>query len=108
MQCCRVAWRQHGGLSGDRGRNPVLGIPGNADQQISAAVPEESGAGIAVRVEDASEKRLARAFQCLLFEGRYRDAARKWATLFAQYDSGVLFREFLRDVLPAQDKPERS
>ena len=35
---------------------PVLGIPSNADQQLSTAVLEESGAGLGVRVEEASAK----------------------------------------------------
>lgn len=78
---------------------PVLGIPSNADQQLSTALLEESGAGLGVRVEEASEKRLRAALEELLFQPRYRAAAQKWAGVYARYDSGVLFREFVAEVL---------
>jgi len=78
---------------------PVLGIPSNADQQLSTAVLEENGAGLGVRVEEASEKRLSRALESLLFEPHYRLAAKQWAEVFGRYDSGALFREFLRQTL---------
>jgi len=80
---------------------PVLGIPGNADQHVSTAVLEESGAGLGVRVEEASEKRLRAALERLLFQPQYRAAARKWAGIYARYDSGVLFRQFVAEVLSA-------
>ena len=51
---------------------PVLGIPSNADQQLSAAVLGESGAGLGVRVEEASEKRLSAALEQLLSAPQYR------------------------------------
>lgn len=78
---------------------PVLGIPSNADQQLSAAVLEESGAGLGVRIEDASEKRLGDAMERLLFQPKYRAEAQKWARVFARYDSGALFRQFVSEVL---------
>jgi UDP:flavonoid glycosyltransferase YjiC (YdhE family) len=78
---------------------PVLGIPSNADQQLSTAVLEESGAGLGVRVEEASERRLLQALKSLLFDPRYRRSAQQWATVYSRYDSGVLFGEFLSDTL---------
>lgn len=78
---------------------PALGIPSNADQHLSTAVLEESGAGLGVRVEYASEKRLRAALERLLFQPQYRAAARKWAGVYARYDSGALFREFVADAL---------
>jgi UDP:flavonoid glycosyltransferase YjiC (YdhE family) len=78
---------------------PVLGIPGNADQHLSTAVLEESGAGLGVRVEEASEQRLESALEKLLSQPQYRAAARKWAGVYARYDSGGLFRKFVADVL---------
>ena len=77
---------------------PVLGIPSNADQHVSTALLEESGAGLGVRVEEASEKRLRAALEKLLFQPQYRAAAQKWAGVYARYDSGVLFREFVAEV----------
>ncbi len=93
----------HGGSSGFypaiAAGTPVLGIPGNADQQLATATLEESGAGTRVRVEEASEKPILRSLEKLLFEPRYREAARRWSTVYARYDSGVLFRQFLSKVL---------
>jgi UDP:flavonoid glycosyltransferase YjiC (YdhE family) len=78
---------------------PVLGIPSNADQQLSTAVLEESGAGLGVRVEEASERRLSRALKKLLFDPQYHRSAQQWATVYSRYDSGVMFGQFLSDTL---------
>jgi len=78
---------------------PVLGIPSNADQQLSTAVLEESGAGLGVRVEEASQSRLLRALEKLLFDPPYRRSAQEWATVFSRYDSGAMFRNFLCETL---------
>ncbi|MDR3702208.1 MAG: glycosyltransferase [Candidatus Sulfopaludibacter sp.] len=78
---------------------PVLGIPANADQQLATAVLEESGAGLGVRADEASEKRLSNALEKLLFAPQYREAARKWAPVFRRYDSGALFRRFVSETL---------
>ena len=61
---------------------PVLGIPSNADQQLSTAVLEESGAGLGVRVEEASERRLSQALKKLLFDPQYHRSAQQWATVY--------------------------
>ena len=78
---------------------PVLAIPSNADMHLSTFFLEESGAGTGVRVEEATEKRLQQALEKLLAEPRYRDAAKRWATVYARYDSGVLFRQFISETL---------
>ena len=78
---------------------PVLGIPSNADQHLSTAVLAENGAGLGVRVEEASEQRLHRALERLLFEPQFQRSASNWAAIFARYDSGALFRDFLSQVL---------
>jgi len=78
---------------------PVLGIPSNADQQLSTAVLKESGAGLGVRVEEASEKRLLQALKRLLFDPQYRRAAQQWASVYSRYDSGAMFGEFLSEAL---------
>jgi UDP:flavonoid glycosyltransferase YjiC (YdhE family) len=62
-------------------------------------VLEESGAGLGVRVEEASQGRLFRALEKLLFDPQYRRSAQQWATVFSRYDSGVLFRTFLAETL---------
>jgi UDP:flavonoid glycosyltransferase YjiC (YdhE family) len=78
---------------------PVLGIPSNADQHLSTAVLEENGAGLGVRVEEASSRRLLHALERLLFDPQYRQTAQQWATVYSRYDSGALFRKFLDETL---------
>ena len=78
---------------------PVLGIPSNADQQLSTAFLKDSGAGLGVRVEEVSVRRLQRTLERLLFERQFREAAKRWQSVYARYDSGVLFREFLGKAL---------
>jgi UDP:flavonoid glycosyltransferase YjiC (YdhE family) len=94
----------HGGSSSSypsiAAGTPVLGIPSNADQHLSTDVLVESGAGLGVRSEDASEEPLRNALERLLHEPQYRAMAQKWADVFGRYDSGVLFREFVAEVLP--------
>jgi UDP:flavonoid glycosyltransferase YjiC (YdhE family) len=80
---------------------PVLGIPSNADQHLSTAVLEESGAGLGVRVEEASQSRLLGALERLLFDPQYRLAAKRWAAVFDRYESGALFRKFVDEALSA-------
>ena len=92
----------HGGSPGvnpamSAGR-PVLGIPSNADQHLSTAVLEENGAGLGVRVEEASEKRLLSSLERLLFDPQYALSARHWADVYARYDSGAMFQTFLARV----------
>ncbi len=93
----------HGGSTGFypaiAAGTPVLAIPSNADQQLASAVLEESNAGIKVRVEEASEKRILKSLEQLLFDPQFREAAHWWSTVYARYDSGALFREFLSKVL---------
>ncbi len=74
---------------------PVLGVPSNADQQISAAVLASSGAGLSLRVEEASERRLVESIETILSDRRFSDAAMLWKNVFATTDSKALFQEFL-------------
>jgi UDP:flavonoid glycosyltransferase YjiC (YdhE family) len=85
---------------------PVLGIPSNADQHMSTAVLEDSGAGLGVRVEEASETRLRESLEKLLMDPKYRQRAGEWASIYARYDSGDLFREFVRNTLGEDERPQ--
>ncbi|HMC57879.1 MAG TPA: nucleotide disphospho-sugar-binding domain-containing protein [Candidatus Solibacter sp.] len=99
----------HGGSTGVypaiAAGTPVLGIPSNADQQLSVAVLAESGAGLGVRVEEASQKRLLDALDRLLSEPQYGLAAKQWAAVFDRYDSGALFRRFVDEALSVTPCP---
>lgn len=95
----------HGGSSGFypalAAGTPVLAIPSNADQQMAAAVLAESGAGLSVRVEEASPRRLKSALEALLLPdpSPFGGEARRWAGVFARYDTPALFRSFVFNVL---------
>ena len=78
---------------------PVLAIPSNADQHLSTAVLEENGAGLGVRVEEASARNLHAALSKLFFDPRFKDSAKTWGTLFQQHASKNVFQQFL-NVLP--------
>lgn len=78
---------------------PVLGIPSNADQQLSTAVLEENGAGLGVRVEEASSSRLRQALERLLYDPKFRQSAQQWAEVYRRYDSPTMFRRFLAETL---------
>ena len=99
---CKVVV-SHGGSGGlypaMASGTPVLGIPSNADQQISTAVLEENGAGVGVRVEEASEDRLQKALKLLLFNLHFRENAQSWKAVYARYHTGDLFASFLKSVL---------
>ena len=93
----------HGGSSGlypaIAAGTPVLGIPSNADQQLSTAVLEESGAGLGIRVEEASESRLAAALQRLLSESEFRITAQQWKPKFCNYATTRQFGLFMQKAL---------
>jgi UDP:flavonoid glycosyltransferase YjiC (YdhE family) len=74
---------------------PVLAIPSNADQHLSTAVLVENGAGLRVRVEEASEENLFMASQRIIFEPDFRETANRWGHIF-QVDEGLQrFEQFL-------------
>jgi UDP:flavonoid glycosyltransferase YjiC (YdhE family) len=79
---------------------PVLGVPANADNHLSTAALVESGAGLGIRVEEASSAKLHRALSDLLEDPRFTQSAQKWAQIYARYDSPTLFRGFLDEILP--------
>ena len=102
---CRVVV-SHGGSGGlypaMAAGTPVLGIPSNADQQLSTAVLQDNGAGLGVRVEEASEPRLRQALEKLLFEPEYHASAQRWAAIFARYQSRDLFQQFLEQAFEGE------
>jgi UDP:flavonoid glycosyltransferase YjiC (YdhE family) len=77
---------------------PVLAIPSNADQQLSTAVLHENGAGLGVRVEEATRKVLYSALLRILSEASYTRAAEGWAAVFQRDAARNRFHEFLKCV----------
>jgi len=78
---------------------PVLGIPSNGDQHMSTAFLEHAGAGLGVRVEEATEGRLFAALERLLNEKGFGERARYWKGVYGRYESGRMFAGFLGSVL---------
>ena len=62
---------------------PVLGIPRNADQHMSTAILEESGAGLVSGVEEASESACCNRSSKLLYRAAVQpERAQEWATVY--------------------------
>jgi UDP:flavonoid glycosyltransferase YjiC (YdhE family) len=84
---------------------PVLAIPSNADQQLSTAVLEENRAGLGVRVEEASARRLHAALQRILSENSFTKAAKGWSLIFQQHAGEDQFQQFLNLALSPSRRP---
>jgi UDP:flavonoid glycosyltransferase YjiC (YdhE family) len=76
---------------------PTLAIPNNIDNHLSSALLNRSGAGLCVRVEDASVKTLRRALERLLFEKSFKQAAAKWPAIMGRYNTKEIFPDILRN-----------
>jgi UDP:flavonoid glycosyltransferase YjiC (YdhE family) len=78
---------------------PVLAIPSNADQHLSTMVLVEHGAGLGIRVEEASGERLFSVLQRIIFEPAFKEAVTYLKTIFQQ-DRGIdRFKQLLK-VIP--------
>jgi UDP:flavonoid glycosyltransferase YjiC (YdhE family) len=77
----------------------VLAIPSNADQHLSTAILVESGAGLGLRVEEASPKRLQAALGKMISDPRFGVAAKHWGEIFQQDASQDRFPQFLNVTL---------
>jgi UDP:flavonoid glycosyltransferase YjiC (YdhE family) len=84
---------------------PMLAIPSNADQHLSTALLEENGAGLGVRVEEATAERLHAALLKILSEASFNKAAESWATIFQQDAARNRFREFLKFTFQRERGP---
>jgi UDP:flavonoid glycosyltransferase YjiC (YdhE family) len=97
-QCAAIV--SHGGVGAVypalSAGTPVLAIPSNIDMHLSAALLEESGAGLQLRVEHASPERLRHRLDRLLSEAGFKEAAARWRKTLAHYDTKVLFPNLLR------------
>jgi UDP:flavonoid glycosyltransferase YjiC (YdhE family) len=104
-RCAAVV--SHGGSSGvypSLGAGaPVLAIPGNIDTHLASAVLEASGAGLSIRVEEASVERLREGLSRVLSEARFRLAAEKWRTALRAHDTRTIFPDLLRQWFAAQE-----
>lgn len=99
---CRLVV-SHGGSSGYypalAAGTPVLGIPSNADQQISAEVLAASQAGLRVRVEEATAQRLGWAIDTMLTSPQFSQAATRWKGEISRSSTPRLFGTLLNEVV---------
>ena len=78
---------------------PMLAIPSNFDMHLSANLLEKSGAGLSVRVEQASVPTLRTALDRLIREPKFRVKASQLAEAIARYDAPRLFAGFVDNWL---------
>ena len=76
---------------------PMLAIPGNIDNHLSADLLQRSGAGLQVRVEYATPQRLRSAIRRLLVEHSFKESALGWAAKIARYDTATIFPRILNE-----------
>jgi UDP:flavonoid glycosyltransferase YjiC (YdhE family) len=89
---------------------PLLAIPSNIDNHLSAAILADHGAGLSVRVESASTKNLLRAMKMLLSDPHFKSRALDCAANFRRHETSTAFpklisewfakREALRHCMP--------
>lgn len=77
---------------------PVLAIPSNADQHLSTEALIRNGAGVGIRAEEASWRRLKYAMESILHNQQFHRRAQEWRQIYSRYDSASLFGNFLRSV----------
>jgi UDP:flavonoid glycosyltransferase YjiC (YdhE family) len=82
---------------------PVLAIPGNIDNHLSADLLQRSGAGLQVRVEYATPQRVRSAFSRLIAEHSFKASASKWAATLAGYDTKTIFPRILNEWFAARN-----
>src|SRR6185369_711318 len=86
---------------------PMLVIPSNIDNHLSANLLEESRAGLSVRVESASCRRIQNAMSRLLSERSFKNAALKWSRTFASCDTSKIFPQLLSNWFSNNSCPQQ-
>jgi UDP:flavonoid glycosyltransferase YjiC (YdhE family) len=86
---------------------PMVAIPSNLDMQLSAALLERSGAGLVLRAERATVRRIAGVVAGVLSTATFRVRAEALARLISHYDSGRLFAEVLDRMVPDPTRAQR-
>ncbi len=106
-QCTAVI--SHGGTGGLyptlAAGAPMLAIPSNIDNHLSSALLEKCGAGLSVRVENATPQRLRAALQRLLAEPHFKRSAEHYAAAIRAQDTRELFPALLNRWLTARKTP---
>jgi UDP:flavonoid glycosyltransferase YjiC (YdhE family) len=82
---------------------PMLAIPSNIDNHLSSALLTKHGVGRSIRAENASPQRIREALEQLWFEPGYKEAASRWATVIARYNTSELFPHLLTDWFRRRD-----
>jgi UDP:flavonoid glycosyltransferase YjiC (YdhE family) len=97
-RCAAVV--SHGGSSGIypalAAGAPMLAILANVDTHLSATMLERSGAGISLRLDEASPAAVRAALERLLSEPGFKERAASAAELVARHDTRAIFPRLLR------------
>jgi UDP:flavonoid glycosyltransferase YjiC (YdhE family) len=77
---------------------PVVGIPSNLDQFLNMYFVEQAGFGSTVRADGATERRLARAIETVIWDDSFRDRARELGEEARSHDPGAVLNEVLEGL----------
>lgn len=78
---------------------PVLGIPQNLDQMLNMQFIVASGAGLSLRADQVTAKRVTTLTRRLLNDASFRVKAGDVASEFARYPSGERFTKLAKEML---------
>jgi UDP:flavonoid glycosyltransferase YjiC (YdhE family) len=77
---------------------PVVGIPSNLDQFLNMYFVEQAGFGRTVRADGASEKRIARAIETVIWDDSYRERAQVLGERARSHEPAAILNEVLEGL----------
>ena len=81
---------------------PVLGLPANLDQLLNMQFVVASGAGLSLRGDRASQRRIAHSIERILNEPEFASRARTVSGWFKAYDSRARFAAAVQGMLVSE------
>jgi len=78
---------------------PVLGIPANLDQLLNMHFVEQSGAGVALRADRLTGKRVEEAVRRMLRTASFSENAKRIASAFREYQAPERFASIVRELM---------
>ncbi|HEX8546295.1 MAG TPA: nucleotide disphospho-sugar-binding domain-containing protein [Cytophagaceae bacterium] len=78
---------------------PVLGIPSNLDQQISAKIIQRTGAGLLLNNESVSRRNFTCVVSNIIGDNQFKTNAQRIQDEFREYDYKAIFPRWLKNHL---------
>jgi UDP:flavonoid glycosyltransferase YjiC (YdhE family) len=78
---------------------PIVGIPSNLDQLLSAAAMRDAGAGEFLRAATVTSAKIRAAVERVMREERFTQAAQRVAESFTAFDPHARFRATIDEVI---------